>query len=112
MSARLNTILSRCSNAVSAAGLWSSGPHRSYFHLVVHGGERQSCQLLAFRSRRHQADSDQDQAADHEHENRIVQEIHVHKPAQKSVIEGVTTGGAIHQLKNKARRAHHEPGQQ
>ena len=43
-SARLNITLSRCSAAVSAAGLWRQ--HRGDVHLLVDGSEGQAGELL------------------------------------------------------------------
>src|SRR5207245_8852553 len=49
------------------------------FHFVVDGREGQTGEALAVRSWRHQTDPDQHQRADHEHENRVMQEVHIDK---------------------------------
>src|SRR5439155_23384516 len=87
-------------------GTWCDGYE---VHLLVHGCKSEACQFLPFGSERHQAYDDKHERADHEHENGIVQEIHVDQPSQ-SRTWGITTFSA--QLKNKARCAQHKAGQQ
>jgi len=68
------TLMAR-SVGVSCAGL-RTGMRRRRFHFVVHGRKGQSGEAFAIRSRRYQADRDQDHGTNHKHENRVVQEIH------------------------------------
>ena len=92
-------------------GLVLEGPHRDGVHLFVHRREGQSRQSFTFRGRRRQTHADQHGTADHEHENRIMQKIHVHQSAEEAVIKSATTRGPVHQLQDETRRSHDEPGQ-
>ena len=59
--------------------------HGGDIHLVVDRRKSQAGKFLPFRGRRHQAHGDQHDAADHKHQNRIMQKIHVHQAAQKGL---------------------------
>ena len=80
-------------------------------HFFIDGGKGQASKFLAVRRRRHQGNHDQHQRADHEHQDRIVQEINVDQPANRGILEA-TAGRTVHDLKYKAYRTQHKTGQQ
>ncbi len=84
-------------------------PYQGDVHFFVHRGEGQSGQPFAVWRRSHQADADQYQAADREHDDGIVQEVHGHQPAD--CIRRACAAG-VFQLKDEPHRAQHKPGEQ
>ena len=78
-------MLTRRSAGVSGAGLYLTAQKQwideGGVHLVVDRRERQAGELAASRRRREQAHGDQHGGADHEHQDRVVQEVHVEQPA-------------------------------
>src|SRR5207244_8803653 len=73
----IDSMFRRC--LVRGLALWYA--NSDGFHFVVDGREGQTGEALAVRSWRHQADPDQHQRTDHEHEDRVMQEVHIDKPA-------------------------------
>src|SRR5712672_3059572 len=83
---------------VRGFALWNANGNG--FHFVFHSRERKSGETLAIGSRGHQADSNKYNGANHEHENRVVEEIHINKPADSGRAK-VTAAGAIRNLQNE-----------
>src|SRR6266849_474705 len=80
------------------------------FDLVVDGCEGQSGKPFAVGSFAHQADCDQDDRADYEHENRVVQEVHIDDPAGGGRFE-MAAAGTIGKLEDEPRGSHHKASQ-
>src|SRR5260370_4152421 len=92
-------------------GLALRNPDGDGFHLVIHGRKGQSGEEFAVGSRRHQADPDQHHRTDHEHEYRVVQEVHIDKPSDSWRFK-TAPAGAISEFHDKARSAHDEAGKE
>src|SRR6266446_4639200 len=81
------------------------------FHFFVDRGKGESGQAFAVGGRGHQAYGDEDRRTDHEHENGVMQEVHIDQPADRRRLE-VATAGAVGELKNEACRAQYKTGQE
>src|SRR5229473_203435 len=81
--------------------------HGNGFHFFIDRGEGQTGEAFAVGSGGHEADGDEDGGADHEHEDGVMQEVHVDQPAHRGGLE-VATAGTVGELKDEARRAQHK----
>src|SRR5260370_3214782 len=85
--------------------------HGDGFHFLVDGGEGQTSEAFAVGSWGHQAYADEHGGADHEHEDRVMQEVHVDQPANRGGVEVAATC-AVGEFKNEACRAQYKTGQE
>src|SRR6266478_525683 len=81
------------------------------FHFFVDRGKGESGQAFAVGGRGHQAYGDEDRRTDHEHENGVMQEVHIDQPADRRGLE-VAAACPIGELENETCRAQHKAGQE
>src|SRR5579864_6236 len=88
-------------------GFAHGGAHGDRFHLFVDGGEGKAGEALAIGRRGHQADNHQHHGTDYEHENGVVQKVHVHEPVHRGVLK-LDAGSAFGNFQDKTRGAKNE----
>src|ERR1700674_243408 len=87
--------------------MWST--HFSSSGFLAHRRKRQSRDLFPLRCRIHHADTDQHSCADDEHQNGIVQKVHVHEPTEGA---GIIMPGPIQHFEDKAQRTENKTRQE
>src|SRR5271163_974534 len=83
--------------------------HRGSVELLVDGSESQARDFFALGSRVEEADDNQDHGANHEHEDRVVKKVHVHKKADRA---GIVMMSFIQDFKNEAHRPQDKTNEQ
>src|SRR6266566_301745 len=82
--------------------------HGDGLDLIVYGCEGQTGELLAVGCRTQQADANEHNGANHEHEDGVVQEIHVNAPARNPRFETMSAG-TLSNFQDETRGAQTKP---
>src|SRR5206468_1948890 len=86
-------------------------PYGNRRHFFINGRKGQTRKALSIRSRRHQTDPDEYRRADHEHENCVMQKVHVDQPTDDRRLE-MTAARTIRKLKDEACSAQDKSGEE